>query len=272
MNDILIHVRDFTEPTPAVRFGIRLAARFNAAATGVFAYPAPIANAPAMNASLMAAVAQGARDVEDHALQARQAFLDRAATQGVQHAQWLVAEGAADRALAQASTRHDLLVLDHAGAARPSISDISDIILGVCTPCIVVAHDEGDPAPIERIAVAWNGSPEAARAMHAALPFMRGKQVLLMVGEVRDTYHGVTWKTPFDVADYLQRHEVSLAHASIDADGGDAGRALLDEAMQFRADLMVMGAYGRNRFSEWLLGGATRHALAAARIPVLLQH
>jgi nucleotide-binding universal stress UspA family protein len=42
--------------------------------------------------------------------------------------------------------------------------------------------------------------------------------------------------------------------------------------MKFRADMLVMGAYGRSRFSEWMLGGATRHVLTWADIPVLMRH
>jgi len=33
-----------------------------------------------------------------------------------------------------------------------------------------------------------------------------------------------------------------------------------------------MGAYGRTRFSEWIFGGATRHVLGNACIPVLMRH
>jgi nucleotide-binding universal stress UspA family protein len=33
-----------------------------------------------------------------------------------------------------------------------------------------------------------------------------------------------------------------------------------------------MGAYGRNRFSEWIFGGATRHVLGHADIPVFMRH
>jgi nucleotide-binding universal stress UspA family protein len=33
-----------------------------------------------------------------------------------------------------------------------------------------------------------------------------------------------------------------------------------------------MGAYGRTRLSEWVLGGATRHMLQHASLPVLMRH
>ena len=45
---------------------------------------------------------------------------------------------------------------------------------------------------------------------------------------------------------------------------------LLEEAARVRADLLVMGAYGRSRLSEWAFGGATRQVLHGASLPVLL--
>jgi nucleotide-binding universal stress UspA family protein len=45
---------------------------------------------------------------------------------------------------------------------------------------------------------------------------------------------------------------------------------LLTAAASAQADLLVMGAYGRSRLSEWAFGGATRQVLHDADLPVLL--
>ncbi|MCB1577287.1 MAG: universal stress protein, partial [Xanthomonadales bacterium] len=52
----------------------------------------------------------------------------------------------------------------------------------------------------------------------------------------------------------------------------EAGVRLLDECAALSADLLIMGMYGRGRFSEWIVGGATRHVLQHATLPVLLCH
>lgn len=272
MRDILIHVRELQERTRAEFYGVRLAATFGAAATGVYVCPSLIAYAPAHNPELLAAVLENARALERDALQAGQPFVDWASSLGVAQAEWLVAEGDTSHALAQAASRHDLLILDHSPPDDGPAWSMPNILLKVGVPCIVTPRHAFGYGPIERIAVGWNGSPEAMRAVHAALPLMRGKQVLLLTGELRDTYHGVLWKTPFDVVAYLQRHGITVEQSAITAAPSDAGGALLEEAMHFAADLLVMGAYGRNRFSEWLLGGATRYATEWAEIPVLFQH
>ncbi len=272
LRDVLVQVRDFGQRTAAAQYGARLAAAYGAGVTGAYVYPAPIQYAPVHNPDLLQAIMANARSLEQDALDAGAAFAQWATAMAVPRAEWLVAEGDAGYALAQAATRHDLVVLEHADAEPGSVGDLADIILKVHAPCIVVPRQGWDYGAIERVALAWNGSPEAMRALRAALPLMQDRDVLLLSGGLRDTQRGVSWKTPFDIAAYLQRHGISVLQSPIMASPDDAGGALLEEAMHFHADLLVMGAYGRSRFSEWLLGGATRYALSWAEMPLLLQH
>jgi nucleotide-binding universal stress UspA family protein len=52
--------------------------------------------------------------------------------------------------------------------------------------------------------------------------------------------------------------------------GQDVGHLLLSQAVAFRADLLVMGAYGHSTLREWLFGGVTRTVLYQAGLPVLM--
>jgi nucleotide-binding universal stress UspA family protein len=36
--------------------------------------------------------------------------------------------------------------------------------------------------------------------------------------------------------------------------------------------MIVMGAYGHSRFREAILGGATRHMLETAEVPIFMAH
>ncbi|MBS0383406.1 MAG: universal stress protein [Proteobacteria bacterium] len=272
MKDILIHVRDFESRTPAAHFGVRLAAKFGASVTAVYACGEAGYVAPTLRPELMAAIMENMRQLVKDAVQSRQEFVKWAATLGVPQSEWLVAEGDTADALAQAATRHDLLVLDHGDEERGSFWDVPGLILEAGVPCIVVPHHGAHFVPFERVAIGWNGSPEAMRAVHSALPFMQGKQVLLLWGEERGKYQGLEWDPPFNIRAYLEHRGITVEQRMVAAKRDDVGTVLLEEAMRFRADLLVMGAYGRTRFSEWMLGGATRHVLAWSDIPVLLRH
>ncbi|MGB0440252.1 MAG: universal stress protein, partial [Paracoccaceae bacterium] len=74
------------------------------------------------------------------------------------------------------------------------------------------------------------------------------------------------------VAQYLVRHGV---RAEIDVLSKTLPRVadvLLRHATDTSADLLVMGGYGHSRFREAVLGGATRHMLQQATLPVLMAH
>jgi nucleotide-binding universal stress UspA family protein len=67
----------------------------------------------------------------------------------------------------------------------------------------------------------------------------------------------------------LQRHGVAVHPHRVDQPDGDAGAVLLAQAGAESADLLVMGAYGHARLRELVFGGATRHVLQEAALPVI---
>jgi nucleotide-binding universal stress UspA family protein len=95
---------------------------------------------------------------------------------------------------------------------------------------------------------------------------MRGaEQVELLVvnPEAEGDVHGPM--AGADMALFLARHGVPVEVRTLQG-VADVGAALLSMAGDAGADLLVMGAYGRSRIGEILLGGATRTVLASARI------
>ena len=116
-----------------------------------------------------------------------------------------------------------------------------------------------------RLALAgWDGSREATRAVHAALPFLQEARttILCAVGEQAA-------ESLDDAAVMLRRHGVQVTTERIAAEDSDAGAVLLARAAAHGAELLVMGAYGHTRLREFIFGGATRFALKAANLPVL---
>lgn len=52
----------------------------------------------------------------------------------------------------------------------------------------------------------------------------------------------------------------------------EPGEELLEQVAKNNCDLLVMGCYGRSRLREFILGGASRHVLKHATVPVLMSH
>ena len=275
MRDILVNTVNFEQWSRDAQYGTRLAALAGAAVTGVYVYPSPLYATPEFGTpDVIETVAGMSRILEASALGAGEAFVAWAHERGVGRAGWVVAQGNLVDALAQIACWHDLLVVERDDDRTWSTpEDLAGLVLSVGLPCIVVPPRPVGEVAIGRIAIAWNGSPEAIRAVHAALPLLqRAQEVLLVRGAPREAFRDIVWKPPFDVDAYLGRHGVHPRSHDLTTAGHAVGAALLEHARQFDADLLVMGAYGRSRFSEWVLGGATRHVLWHAPLPVLFHH
>ena len=78
-------------------------------------------------------------------------------------------------------------------------------------------------------------------------------------------------ENPVSIAQ-LTRVNIRLPDSVSVSQARPLSRLLPKGAMRFRADFLVSDTYGRNWFSEWMLGGATRHVLMWADIPVFMRH
>jgi nucleotide-binding universal stress UspA family protein len=121
----------------------------------------------------------------------------------------------------------------------------------------------------EQVFVAWNGSTETARTVAFAMPFLqRAKSV-----QVVSVEGGMTpGPSAEDLATLLARHGIAAISRHVTARGRTPGELYLDEAKAVGADLMVKGAYTQSRLRQMIFGGATRHIIMEATMPVVLAH
>lgn len=177
------------------------------------------------------------------------------------------------RGFVQEAVYADLLVvgqearLPETGSAPPGF--VETAILDSGKPTIVVPAAMRSATVARRIVVAWNGSPQAARALAGALPLLR----------LADEVHVASWSrlapaAPFsriDAVAWLRRHGVA-ATVHLLPPSAHIAREIGPFAASLGGDLIVMGCYGRSRASERVFGGATRSVLAAMDVAVLMAH
>jgi nucleotide-binding universal stress UspA family protein len=119
----------------------------------------------------------------------------------------------------------------------------------------------------ERIAIAWNGSAEAARAVALALPMIQAaREIIVLDGGTGD--HGATGD---ELLHYLEIRGVTARRESIGG-GNNPGQAILAAAAAADADLLVMGAYSHSREYESIFGGATQYVVDQTTMPVVMVH
>jgi len=121
----------------------------------------------------------------------------------------------------------------------------------------------------EIVTICWNGSMEGARAVAAALPFIKMAKTVHVITADTSSTDGPVGE---NLAKYLRWHGVETQSVFFSPAGKSVGLALLSESKKLGAELMIMGGYTHSRMRELILGGATRDVIENADIPVVMGH
>lgn len=140
-------------------------------------------------------------------------------------------------------------------------------------PVMVVPFKKQMESVPETVVVGWNGSREAARALFDSLPILKRAKAIhvISVDPPAECSRSESWRGE-GIADALDPHGIKVAVTPVESSGETAGHILLKKAADTNAGLLVIGAYGHSRLSEFILGGVTRTVLRNMKCPVLLSH
>jgi nucleotide-binding universal stress UspA family protein len=124
---------------------------------------------------------------------------------------------------------------------------------------------------LNHVHVAWKNTREARRAVSDGLPFLHQAKQAAIVGV------GVSGQILrlraeiYDVCDWLKQHDVEATPLTSVVQGTDA-ETLQGILRKENCTLLIAGAYGHNRLSEWAFGGVTNDFLLDPEFCVLLSH
>jgi nucleotide-binding universal stress UspA family protein len=190
---------------------------------------------------------------------------------------WRVGNGDTVTLLTHASAGYDLVVMERSSAMRGDapigFGVVSRTVFGASRGVLVVP----DTAPVEtlgeNVLVAWSGSRESALALRSALPLLRKAGKVTVIDGSRDEDIGTCALPDTDICGWLDTHGVKADVRKLDEGAlSSPGPELLKIAHDAGADLIVMGAWGRSRLSELVLGGTTRYLFMQSDVPMLVAH
>lgn len=267
---ILMHMDETARMGERIRFARMLSESLDAiimcrpcSMSGLMPYPLAFgAAAPAVQA--MRAAQEASRDK-----------LYRLFTEyggGSPRLRWVEPDNAAPWDFARHAFYADLMLLGQRDVQDPMdpllpADFLPSLLMQSGRPAVVFPY-VGTAAPIGRtVLVAWNESRESARALSAALPWVR------TAASVHAVVYGRDVQQPLErLRAFLRAHGVADPRVHAGGQAEDVGNHLLSLAADLGADLLVMGCYGHSRAREWVLGGATRTVLDCMTLPVLLAH
>jgi nucleotide-binding universal stress UspA family protein len=124
---------------------------------------------------------------------------------------------------------------------------------------------------LNMVALAWDFSLAASRALRSALPLLSaaGNIRVFTIANEKESTRG---RGIDDLRRHLAEHKIAFTFDTVDIAGRSIGEAFRAHTQSIGADMLVMGAFGHSRVREFVLGGATQNMLSEADLPVLFVH
>lgn len=119
----------------------------------------------------------------------------------------------------------------------------------------------------QHVAVGWNGSLPAARAVASSLDVIHAAKRVSILSGGKVQPHGPTTD---ELVDYYALRGVEAEVVRFDQKDPAAG--LLDTCKQIGASLLVIGAYSHSHETEMLFGGNTERIVDNTEMPILMAH
>lgn len=186
----------------------------------------------------------------------------------------VVASPADAGAMVGASARlHDLTIVSQPEHNRDTYDNYlpQEVLFESGGPVLFVPHTFHGRLDAKRIGICWDGSRQAARALHDAMPLLPladALTVLTIVGS-----HVIPNESSSEqLIRYLARAGLPAKLVSISIDRSNIQPAILSLAADENLDMLVMGGYGHSRLQEAVLGGVTREMIRSMTVPTLMSH
>jgi nucleotide-binding universal stress UspA family protein len=285
LKDLLVYVDQTDASLVRLRLAADLAIRHGSRLTALYAREWSRAQLDRRKAAELGLVSAEGLHLLDERIKASidaiaerlQASLDELKKDHGLQAELLGIDGDAAVVVPQYARYADLCILGRDEPQGPtSISyTFSEQLLFVSGRPVLFVPADGSFATLGRhIAVAWNSSRPAARALNDALPLIERAErtTVLMINPTGfiDTHAGPAGE---QMVEHLRRHGATVDAVRIeDVPRGAIADQLLAEAHARGADLMVAGAFGHPRLWEKMLGGVTYDLLARMSLPIFMSH
>jgi nucleotide-binding universal stress UspA family protein len=271
--DLLVHVDGSQAGRRRVQFAADLAIRTGARLNGIHV-TAPAEVPPRYKPSRVDEVAADLTAKLALDAQMAAAVFSEEAKGRLIDACWFEAEGDVAQGISNRARYADLVILgqyEWQGSPETHPLPIAHSVVLRCGRPVLVVPAAAERSALARIAIAWDGSREAVRSIHDALPLLRQAQSVRIVMIIPPTVEDNDIDTA-SLLTHLARHRIKTGADTLQIRTDDEHASLRNQIEQGHFDLLVMGAYSHHVWLEFIFGGATQSILLSSKIPVLVSH
>jgi len=261
------------EPSSALSYGLSLARQAGAHATIQAASLKVVLGSTFMSNMAAGLVADHNRKLRQLAADLAERARGDAASQGVScsvETPQLPYGELVQTFLAQARV-HDLAILDAETATINADRGLIEALLFESGRPLIVVPPSADSFKHQRVLIAWDASPRAARAVNDALPILKAATAVevVAIATEKELAHSVPGA---ELAPHLARHGVNVTVKNLVVQADGIAGTLREQATLFNADILVMGAFNHSLMREWALGGVTQSLLNDTPVPLFMSY
>ena len=168
---------------------------------------------------------------------------------------------AADLILVSATSRDDWTGVESDFVER--------LVIAAGTPVLILPFKGDGTLKLDGVVLGWDNGREASRTAFDAVPLLKLTKCVHIVtvdAALKGTVPGAS------IAEALDRHGIKSKTVNASSDGLGIGETLIRAARDYGASMIVMGAYGHSRFTEFIFGGATRDIVQNLDRPIFMSH
>jgi nucleotide-binding universal stress UspA family protein len=242
LRDLLVHVDGSDAGRRRLQLAIDLALRTGALLSGLHVMPPPDVPPLYRPSQLDEAVANMSRKLASNARAAKEAFSEEVA-QRLTDTRWLELEGDIVDGICDKARYADLVILSQYEWQGPHVAHplpIAHSVVSCCGRPVLVVPAAVGPISFAKVAIAWDGSREAVRAVHDALPLLALSQsvqiVTIIAPEAVESSDDAKRLTA-----HLANHGIKIEEGAIHIRSEEEPVALRKQLEKSHYDLLVMG-------------------------------
>lgn len=207
-------------------------------------------------------------------------FCEKSAAAGIQ-SEWVEQTSAViGVSISDIVTTHayysDLVIVGQTNKKKINLNvpaDLPEYLVKNCgRPVLVVPYVGSFNTAGERIMVAWKENRETIRSLNDAMPFIEMAQSVAIVGATAELNESFTNSPMISICHHLARHGVSCQTKPIFLGNLSIGDAILNNACEESADLLIMGASVPTNRKAYALSPIAKYVLGHLTVPLMLSH
>lgn len=150
---------------------------------------------------------------------------------------------------------------------------VEQLIFESGRPIVLCPEEFADrlAAAANNVAIAWNQTAPAARAVADALPYLQRAGVV-RIFTATDKATAAELDSGAALVAHLAEHGIKASFETVKFNGSSVGKIFESYVRSHAIDLLVMGAYHHSRFNELLWGGASNTVIGRPPCWVLMAH